>query len=887
MNNTTNLHCYTILSFFTSITLIPIFAIASNSITATKPLTIHQTIVSAGEDFELGFFNSSNTNWYVGIWYKKVPTKTIVWVANRDNPLTNPPGVLKIGENGNLLLVDNLSNTIWSSNQSKEVNTVAQLLDLGNFVLRREDDLNSENYLWQSFDYPTDTLLPDMKLGWDRETGLNRYLTSWKNQDDPSSGDYTFKLNINGFPEIFLMNKDVRKYRSGPWNGLRFSGVPEMDNLDILTFSFVMQQDEVYYSYHALNNSVYSRLLVNPLGVLQRFTWIGIRNVWNPYWYAPKDQCDNYKECGGYGICDTNASPVCKCVLGFEPRNKEAWNLRDGSDGCVRRSKLDCGSDGFLGLKNVKLPESSSSFVDKMISIGNCERICRRNCSCMAYASSNISGGGSGCVIWSGELMDMRQYLDREGGQDLFVRVAASDLAYSLVDIDLNIEKAFRFENWERNWKTMVTSIGREEAGSVGSQNGSKRGKKVEIVGITVGISIVLSGLIICFVWKRKMVLQSARKDRIGHRGPLERSQDFLLKEGVIQSKRDNSSENARDDQLIELPLLDFSTIVIATNNFSDENKVGQGGFGCVYKGVLVEGQIIAVKRLSKNSGQGIEEFKNEVTLIARLQHRNLVRLLGCCVDMEEKMLIYEYLENRSLDTMLFDQEKSSLLNWQRRFNIICGIARGLLYLHQDSRFRIIHRDLKASNILLDKEMNPKISDFGMARIFGGDQIEANTKRVVGTYGYMSPEYAMDGLFSVKSDVFSFGVLVLEIVSGKKNRGFYYTNNQLNLLGHVWKLWREGKGLEIMDISAGGSYSIDEVLRCIQVGLLCVQEQAEERPTMSTVLLMLSSENATLPQPKHPGFCLGRRPAESDSSSSKQDESHTSNQLTVTMLDGR
>lgn len=369
----------------------------------------------------------------MGIWYKKVPTKTIVWVANRDNPLTSPPGVLKIGENGNLLLVDNSSNVIWSSNQSKEVNTVAQLLDSGNFVLRREDDLNSENYLWQSFDYPTDTLLPDMKLGWDRETGLNRYLTSWKNQDDPSSGDYTFKLNTNGFPAIFLMNKDVRKYRSGPWNGLRFSGVPEMDNLDILTFSFVMEQDEVYYSYHALNKSVYSRLLVNHFGVLQRFTWIGIRNTWNPYWYAPKDQCDNYKECGGYGICDTNASPVCKCVLGFEPRNKEAWNLRDGSDGCVRRSKLDCGSDGFLGLKNVKLPESSTSFVDKMISLGDCERICRRNCSCTAYASSNISGGGSGCVIWSGELMDMRQYLEGEGGQDLFVRVAASDLGMFLI----------------------------------------------------------------------------------------------------------------------------------------------------------------------------------------------------------------------------------------------------------------------------------------------------------------------------------------------------------------------------------------------------------------------------------------------------------------------
>ncbi|CAK9138692.1 unnamed protein product [Ilex paraguariensis] len=241
---------------------------------------------------------------------------------------------------------------------------------------------------------------------------------------------------------------------------------------------------------------------------------------------------------------------------------------------------------------------------------------------------------------------------------------------------------------------------------------------------------MLLSGLSICFIWKRR-TLQSALKNTVQRRGLHERSQDLLLNEAVIPSNREYSGESTKDE--LELPLFDFSTIVMATDNFSDANKLGQGGFGCVYKGVLVEGQDIAVKRLSKNSGQGIEEFKNEVRLIARLQHRNLVRLLGCCVEMEEKMLIYEYMVHKSLDSSLFNKEKSSLLNWQRRFNIICGIARGLLYLHQDSRFRIIHRDLKASNILLDKEMNPKISDFGMARIFGGDQTEASTKRVVGT----------------------------------------------------------------------------------------------------------------------------------------------------------
>ncbi|CAL0309446.1 unnamed protein product [Lupinus luteus] len=353
----------------------------------------------------------------------------------------------------------------------------------------------------------------------------------------------------------------------------------------------------------------------------------------------------------------------------------------------------------------------------------------------------------------------------------------------------------------------------------------------------------------------------------------------------VVFSSNRNSGERNMDE--LELPMFDFNTITMATNNFSETNKLGQGGFGSVYKGRLMEGQEIAVKRLSKTSGQGIDEFKNEVKLIIKLQHRNLVRLSGCCIEKDERLLVYEYMENRSLDFILFDKAKTSLLDWKMRFNIICGIARGLLYLHHDSRFRIIHRDLKASNILLDKDMNPKISDFGMARMFHTDQTEANTLRVVGTYGYMSPEYAMDGNFSVKSDVFSFGVLVLEIISGKKNKGFYYANDELNLLGNVWRKWKEGNALELIDSSIGDSYSPSEALRCIHIGLLCVQERAEDRPKMPSVILMLNSETTSMPVPRNPGFSVGRNPAETNSSSSKQDESWSVNQVTVTVLDAR
>ncbi|KAL9160142.1 hypothetical protein ABFS82_08G180700 [Erythranthe guttata] len=392
------------------------------------------------------------------------------------------------------------------------------------------------------------------------------------------------------------------------------------------------------------------------------------------------------------------------------------------------------------------------------------------------------------------------------------------------------------------------------------SESSSKGGNKVVLIvslASVTGVILITCSIVFLFIRKRKNV----RK---------------IEKEVNIYGSRDTDSE---------LPLFDLSVISKATNDFSLGNKLGEGGFGPVYKGILEEGQEIAVKRLSKDSMQGQDEFKNEVIFIAKLQHRNLVRLLGCCIEGDENMLIYEYMPNKSLDIMLFDPKKSTLLSWETRFSIINGIARGLLYLHQDSRLRIIHRDLKASNILLDSEMNPKISDFGMARSFGGNETEAKTRRVVGTYGYMSPEYAIDGLFSIKSDVFSFGVLVLEIVSGKRNRGFSHSDSNLNLLGHAWTLYKEGRSIDLVDSSIGDSFYLAEVTRSIHVALLCVQQNVEDRPNMSSVVLMLGNEGV-LAQAKQPGFFMERDVLAGQSSTSTNPASST-NDVTITMPEGR
>ncbi|KAK9084906.1 hypothetical protein Sjap_025317 [Stephania japonica] len=333
---------------------------------------------------------------------------------------------------------------------------------------------------------------------------------------------------------------------------------------------------------------------------------------------------------------------------------------------------------------------------------------------------------------------------------------------------------------------------------------------------------------------------------------------------------------SSQDEEITTVESLQFTMEILraATNNFSEANKLGEGGFGPVYKGQLSNGQKIAVKRLSRQSGQGEVEFKNEVVLVAKLQHRNLVRLLGFCFQGEEKLLIYEFVPNMSLDRFIYDPHRRADLNWERRHRIIVGIARGILYLHEDSRHRIIHRDLKLSNILLDAEMDPKISDFGMARLVMDQTQGSTTSLIAGTYGYMAPEYAMCGRFSVKSDVFSFGVILLEIVTGQKISVFLEPEHGENLLSYAWRLWNEGRALQLIDPTLRGICLPNEVVRCIHIGLLCVQENVADRPTMGSVVVLLTSGSISLALASRPAFFANSRIGSSFVSNVDKSHSH-------------
>ena len=390
-----------------------------------------ETLVSAGGgSFELGFFSPGNSKGrYLGIWYT-ISTETVVWVANRESPLDNHSGVLKVNQEGDILLVSNTNTTVWSSNTSRAAaNPVAQLLDSGNLVVKDGDDNGSEKFLWQSFDYPCDTLLPGMKMGMNFVTGLDWFLTSWKSTEDPAQGEFSFRIDRHGFQQLVVMEGDKIKARAGSWNGLRFTGYPALRLNPVFQYKFVLNENEVYYDFTLMNSSVFSRLAINPLGTVGRFTWMDRRHGWELFATSVTDQCENYAFCGAYATCNANSSPACACLEGFVSKSPKDWNSVDWSDGCVRRTQLECNDrDGFLKYTGLKLPDTSSSWFNMTMSLKECEGLCLKNCSCTAYTNVDIRGEGSGCLRWFGNLDDMRIYSQGGQGQDLYIRLASSEL---------------------------------------------------------------------------------------------------------------------------------------------------------------------------------------------------------------------------------------------------------------------------------------------------------------------------------------------------------------------------------------------------------------------------------------------------------------------------
>ncbi|KAK4255412.1 hypothetical protein QN277_008415 [Acacia crassicarpa] len=925
-------------------------------------------LVTTGQkllQFELGFFSPSGSpKRYLGIWYHEKDPQTVVWVANRDKPIPSKTASFQISQDGKLVVNDTDGTVYWSctpAQASSLTHLTVKLMDSGNLILG--DDQLQSNY-WQSFQHPTDTFLPGMKM--DKNVVLN----SWVGYDDPSKGNYTFAGGKTGDSNytIYINQKEVY------WAGETPQDFSSEGKILWLLTNF--SQRPLTYKNKSMSGIPHlsdfesTRLVMNHTGYVELWRWDMISGWTNNSWKEPDNICKIYNYCGNFGSCNINNSPPCRCLPGFASKSPgKNPNPSSKYGGCFRKT-TSCGQNitTFIDLKRVKVRRP-----DKKVDAANeteCRSLCLngtgcRNCTAYSYDKSAVySKTFVPCSIWTSDLPTIQEEID--SGVNISVPVNKPDIeptprtcqpcgaftipyplstepscgdpnysnfkcdlatgkvsftvgevSYRVTNIDpdkrsfsiqidgsedcaaINLERlglAFRVTqecdevegqtlkiNWSppdeppcsnsidcKGWSHSTCTAARNgngnrrclcntkyqwNGGNLSCTPEPPGGNNAKVLILTVIFSslIFLACIVTsAYIWRRKVTFKQ------------ENGQDQRTRESLHDSERyikdlmDAERLEENDSEVIEVPYLDFNSILLATDNFSDANKLGRGGYGPVYKGKLHGGQDIAVKRLSSVSSQGLKEFKNEVVLISKLQHRNLVRLRGYCITGEEKILLYEYMKNKSLDTFLFDRTQRVILDWPMRFEIILGIARGMLYLHQDSRLRVIHRDLKTSNILLDEEMQPKISDFGLAKIFGGKEIEANTERIVGTYGYMSPEYALDGFFSIKSDVFSFGVVMLEIISGKKNTGFFQSKQASSLLGYAWRLWTENNLLDLMDRSLTESCNANQFIKCAQVSLLCVQDEPGDRPTMSQVVIMLESETTSLPTPKQPTFFMTR-----------------------------
>ncbi|XP_078175359.1 cysteine-rich receptor-like protein kinase 15 [Carex rostrata] len=540
--------------------------------------------------------------------------------------------------------------------------------------------------------------------------------------------------------------------------------------------------------------------------------------------------------------CNNCLSTVASKITSDCPDSKNAGTWLESGPCVIRYS-----NENFFGVANTTsyYIYSSENYTDDHVLFGNARNALFNTLIAKINVSVNMVGTGQESVNGIDKLYGLLQCTRDLNHQECYKCLSSliSDLQPpSLLAYTVGL-RYFGFScyvNYEMfpisitlQGVTSGTSPAPENAGPVTEPGtGSKKSKTIVIVAVVGSVATLLIIISICIWFQRKWSLSGGIK--------------LFFKE-------------LQDVAASEFLIYNFTTIRNATNNFSDKNKLGMGGFGPVFKGRLPNGQEIAVKRLSTSSTQGATEFKTEVELLVRLRHNNLVQLLGCCISKDERMLCYEYLPNRSLDKILFgsDDIKCKELEWSRRYRIIKGTCRGLHYLHEESPLKIVHRDFKASNILLDRDMNPKIADFGLARLFDRDQTQTVTAHLAGTFGYIAPECSMRGSFSAKSDTYSFGILVLEIVTGRKNSSFPGSIHMSGLINHVWKNWNEGKMLELKDPTLNKE-CIEEITKCIHIALLCLQMNPSNRPNMETVANMLNSSSiASLTPLPPPRFIWG------------------------------
>ncbi|XP_010061897.2 G-type lectin S-receptor-like serine/threonine-protein kinase At2g19130 [Eucalyptus grandis] len=758
--------------------ILPIFLLCSSLCThlclgtdtldANRSLSGNQTLTSLGGNFTLGFFSPGNSTYsYIGIWYNKISVQTVVWVANRDNPITDRHSTELKVLGGNLVIVNNSEVPVWSTNltasSSGSSSMVAVLEDDGNFALKAAP--NSSVTLWQSFDHLTHTWLPGAKLGIDKRKNTSQHLTSWKNAEDPSTGLFSLHLQPSSDGEYYIWWNESKQYwTSGAWDNQMkiFSLIPEMRLNYIYDFKYVDNENESYFTYSVKSSAnTTSRLVIDFSGQIKQYSWLPSSQLWNLFWSQPRQQCEVYGLCGPFGVCSENTINFCSCLPGFSTTSMRDWNLSDWSGGCKRNLDLNCEEnasnaerDHFSLSSNMKLPDDHQS--SDVESDTECRAACLRNCSCTAYAFEN-----NACSIWIGDLVNAQQLSQSDtNGKSFYLRRAASDV-----------------------------------------QDTSKKSNVIAIIAGSVSSAVAILAIVLFGVWRWR-------------------------RRATVKTKTMEGS----------LIVFAYRDLQVATKNFSE--KLGGGGFGSVFRGTLPDSSHIAVKKLESIS-QGEKQFRTEVSTIGTIQHVNLVRLRGFCSEGEKRLLAYDFMPNGSLDYHLFHRKDSKTLDWKTRYQIALGTARGLAYLHEKCRDCIIHCDIKPENILLDAEFCPKVADFGLAKLVGRDFSRVLTT-MRGTRGYLAPEWISGVAITAKADVYSYGMMLFEFVSGRRNSEL--SENGAVKFFPTWaasKIAEGGDLLDLLDPNLETNAHTEELTRICRVACWCVQDEETHRPSMGQVVQIL------------------------------------------------
>jgi hypothetical protein len=737
--------------------------------------------------------DTSSQNWYIGIWYNQIPKHTTVWVANRNVPVSDPASSqLSVSADGNLVLHDGHARSpLWSTNVTTAtgIATVGLLLDTGNLVLA--DATNTSLVLWQSFDHFGDTWLPGGRLGRNKRTGEVTRLFAWKGHDDPAPGAFSLELDPDGASSQYLLtwNGAAPYWTSGNWTGHGFAAVPEMMATDaypmsLYTFGYVDGANESYFVYDVKDDAVVTRFVVDVTGRVQFLTWVESAELWMLFWAEPKAQCDVYALCGAFAACVEDALPSCRCLRGFSERRPHAWLQGDHAAGCVRDTAL----------QHCVRQGAMSDAKDELKPDG-------------FYTMPNVKLPSNAQGVASASSAD---------DCELACLGNCSCTAYAYNG---------SCSLWQEGLINLQDTSGTGTGGGaimirLAASEFTSTGHNNKLIIGVVAAAVVTAVTVVVLV---SVLLLRRRRAKAPRRVKLEGS----------------------------LMMFTYRGMQSVTKNFSE--KLGGGAFGSVFKGLLPDetATVVAVKKL-EGFRQGEKQFRAEVSTIGTIQHVNLIRLLGFCSEGTRRLLVYEHMPHGSLDRHLFvsssgPSSNHGVLSWDTRYQIALGIARGLDYLHEKCRDCIIHCDIKPENILLDDAFAAKVADFGLAKLMGRDFSRVLTT-MRGTVGYLAPEWISGSAVTAKADVFSYGMLLFEIVSGRRNVeqrrdgtvDFFPSTAVSRLL--------DGDVRTAVDGRLGGDADMDEAERACKVACWCVQDDEGARPTMGMVVQVLEGlVDATMP----------------------------------------